>query len=214
VDSPETGGGTPHLGLERFNTWTHAVGAVLAFCGLLALLTRALREADPAKVASLAIYGVSLVALFTASAAYHGSRGRLKAVFRRLDHLAIYLAIAGSYTPFALLTLGDTHGRVLLVVVWCLAGLGFAMEFVPRARVYSVALYLAMGWAAAPVVVPLARALTGYGFAWLLASGLLYTAGTGFFVLDRRYPAAHGVFHVFVLAGSISHFVAVWVYVA
>jgi hemolysin III len=200
--------------LERFNTWTHAVGAILALCGLVGLLARTLGEADAPKIASLTVYGTSLVALFTASAVYHGTRGRTKAVFRRLDHLAIYLAIAGTYTPFALLTLGHAQGRVLLVAVWCLAAAGFALELMPRARVFSMVLYLLMGWLAMPVVVPLARALTAYGFAWVLAGGLLYTAGAGFFALDHRYPAAHGVFHVLVLAGSISHFVAVWMYVA
>ena len=199
--------------MERFNAWSHGVGAALALLGLLALLTRSLREADPAKVASLAVYGLSLVALYTASAAYHATRGRVRVVFRRLDHLAIYLAIAGSYTPFAWLTLGGVQGRVLLVAVWALAAVGFAMELVPRVRALSLGLYLVMGWLAVLVVIPLAEGLRGYGFAWLLGGGLLYTAGAGFFALDRRYPAAHGVFHMFVLAGSISHFVAVWVYV-
>jgi hemolysin III len=213
VDSP----GVPlsaRSALERFNAWSHGAGAALALCGLVALLTRSLREAEPAKVASLAVYGLSLVAIYTASAAYHATQGRVRAVFRRLDHLAIYLAIAGSYTPFALLTLGRAQGRVLLVAVWSLAAVGFALELVPRAaRTGSLALYLVMGWLAVPIVVPLARALTGYGFAWVLGGGLLYTAGAVFFAFDRRFPAAHGVFHVFVLAGSISHFVAVWVYV-
>jgi hemolysin III len=200
--------------VERFNAWSHGVGAALALFGLFALLTRSLRDADPAKVASLAVYGLSMLALYTASAVYHATRGRVRVVFRKLDHLAIYLAIAGSYTPFAWLTLGGAQGRVLLVAVWGLAAVGFAMELVPRARALSLALYLVMGWLAVPVVVPLAQALKGYGFTWVLAGGLLYTAGAGFFALDRRYPAAHGLFHVFVLAGSISHFVAVWVYVA
>jgi hemolysin III len=200
--------------MERFNAWSHGVGAALALLGLIALMTRSLGEGEPAKVASLAVYGLSLVAIYTASAVYHATHGRVRAVFRKLDHLAIYLAIAGSYTPFALLTLGRAQGRLLLVAVWSLAGVGFALELVPRARAYSLALYLVMGWLAVPIVVPLARALTGYGFAWVLAGGLLYTLGAVFFALDRRYPAAHGVFHVFVLAGSISHFVAVWVYVA
>ena len=200
--------------MERFNAWSHGVGAVLACVGLFALVIRARGEADPAKMASLAVYGLSLVALYTASAAYHAAQGRVRAVFRRLDHLAIYLAIAGSYTPFALLTLGQTQGRILLVAVWSLAALGFVIECVPRARVVSLALYLLMGWLALPVVAPLAESLTARGFAWVLAGGLLYTAGAACFALDRRYPAAHGAFHVFVLAGSISHYVAVWVYVA
>jgi hemolysin III len=199
---------------ERFNSWSHFAGALLALAALVALVARALSAGDPARLLSFAVYGASLVALYTASSLYHALQGRPKAVFRKLDHLAIYLLIAGTYTPFALLKLRNPLGLTLLAVVWCLAALGCVLEFVSRRRVFSVALYLGMGWLALAVVRPLAQALQGYGLTWVLAGGALYTLGTVFYALDRRFPSAHGVFHVLVLAGSASHFVAVWVYLA
>lgn len=201
-------------GLERFNSWSHFVGALLALAGLVALVSRALAADDRVKLLSFIVYGGSLVALYVASSLYHALDGRPKAVFRRLDHLAIYVLIAGTYTPFALLTLRDTLGTTLLAAVWGLAGLGFALEFVSRRRALSVALYLGMGWLALTVLRPLAQALQGHGLAWIVLGGVLYTLGTMFYALGRRHPAAHGVFHVLVLAGSVSHFVAVWVCLA
>lgn len=215
--------------VERFNSLTHLCGALAAAGGLVALMWRASGSADRVKLTSLAVYGLSLVALYTASATYHGVRGRLKAAFRKLDHMAIYVLIAGSYTPFALITLRDSWGPPLLVVVWALAALGIALEASERfpaqapapprrpivwRRVLAVALYLAMGWLALGVLRPLARALQGPGLALLLAGGGLYTLGTLFYALDRRYAHAHGVFHLLVLGGSACHYAAVWFWVA
>jgi hemolysin III len=204
------------------------VGALLAALGLAALVWRALDSADRVKLPSLVVYGSSLVALYVASTLYHAARGRLKALFRKLDHVAIYVLIAGTYTPFALVTLRDSWGVPLLAAVWTLAALGIALELSQRARaapasprprivrrrVAAVGLYLAMGWLALGALRPLARALEGGGLTLLLAGGVLYTVGTLFYALDRRYAHAHGVFHVFVLAGSACHYAVVWFWVA
>jgi hemolysin III len=200
--------------VERFNTASHLVGAVLAVAALITLVARATGQPDRAKLASVAVYGASLVALYSASSAYHAAAGRLKATLRRLDHLGITLLIAGTYTPFAVVSLRGTRGEWLLAAIWALAAIGCVLEFVPRAHGWSVGLYLLMGWLALSVLGPLSRALAGFGIAWVLLGGAFYTIGAVFYVLDRRWPAAHGVFHVLVLAGSAAHFVAVWVYVA
>ncbi len=199
---------------ERFNSASHFAGALLALAALAALVWRALGTGDRTRLVGLAVYGASLLALYTASTLYHSFEGPVKAWLRKLDHLAIYLLIAGTYTPFALLKLRDSLGLTLLVVIWALAALGAVIEFLPVTRALSVGLYLVMGWLAVGVFRPLALALDGAGLAWLLAGGALYTLGTVFYALDKRWPAAHGVFHVFVLAGSASHFVAVWGWVA
>lgn len=199
---------------ERFNSASHFAGALLALAALVALVWRAAGSGDRTRLAGLAIYGGSLLALYTASTLYHALEGRVKLFLRKLDHLAIYLLIAGTYTPFALLKLRDSLGLTLLVVIWALAALGIVIEFLPVTRALSVGLYLAMGWLALGVIRPLALALDGTGLAWVLAGGLCYTLGTVFYAFDKRWPAAHGVFHVFVLAGSVSHFVAVWGWVA
>lgn len=199
---------------ERFNCWSHGLGALLALAGLVALLARAAGGHDGLKLASLVVYGTSLVLLYSASAGYHALQGRAKTVFRKLDHLAIYLLIAGSYTPFGLVTLRDSAGPALLAAVWGLALLGCLLEFWTHRPGLAVGLYLGMGWLALLAIRPLAQALAGPGMTWLVVGGLCYTLGTAFFALDRRYPAAHGVFHVLVMGGSVSHFVAVWAYVA
>ncbi len=204
----------PLSAAERFNSASHLAGALLALAALVALVWRALGSGDRTRLASLAVYGGSLLALYTASTLYHAFQGPVKAWLRKLDHLAIYLLIAGTYTPFALLKLRDSLGLTLLVVIWSLAALGALIEFLPVTRALSVGLYLAMGWLALGVVRPMAAALDGAGLAWVLAGGLCYTLGTLFYAFDKRWPAAHGVFHVFVLAGSLSHFVAVWGWVA
>jgi hemolysin III len=200
--------------VERFNCASHLAGAVLALVALAALLYRGAADADTRKRVGLAVYGASLVALYVASSLYHAARGPAKRALRHLDHLGITLLIAGTYTPFALVTLRGERGMTLLVAVWAMALAGFVLEFVPRARALSVGLYVVMGWLAVTASGPLARALHGPGMAWLFAGGVLYTVGVPFYVVDRRVPFAHGVFHLFVLAGSATHFVAVWAYVA
>jgi len=199
---------------ERFNSISHLVGACLALVGAVALIVLASLRGDATKIVSLSIYGVSLLALYTFSTLYHSLKGRAKRVFRQLDHTAIYLLIAGSYTPLTLVVLRGRLGWALFVAVWALAVIGAVQEFrkVKGERVLSVVIYLTMGWLAVVALGPLARALGPAGFAGLIAGGLFYTSGIIFYALDRRLPVFHGVWHLFVLAGSIAHYLVVLIY--
>lgn len=200
---------------EKFNALTHLVGAILALAGAIVLVVLAALGGDPWKVVSLSIYGLTLVLLYSFSVLYHSLRGRAKSIFRELDHQSIYLLIAGSYTPFCLVTLRGLWGWSLLGVVWGLAVLGSLQELRPRseARILSVVIYLVMGWVALVALVPLLQALGPDGFAWVAAGGLFYTIGIVFYALDTRLTHAHGVWHLFVIAGSASHYVAILRYV-
>src|SRR5512140_2431024 len=200
---------------EKFNAVSHLVGAVLALAGAILLVVIASLAGDRWKVIGEVIYGATLVSLYSFSTLYHGVRGRAKDVLRELDHQGIYLLIAGSYTPFCLVTLLGPWGWSLLVLVWGLALLGGLQEFRPRsgARILSVVLYVVMGWVALVALVPLLRALGPDGFAWVAAGGLFYTVGIVFYALDTRVANAHGVWHLFVLAGSAIHYFAILYYV-
>ena len=201
---------------ERLNGISHLAGAVLAAVGLTLLVVSAGREGEPWKIVSFAVYGTTLLLLFVFSTLYHSLRGRAKSVFRRLDHLAIYLLIAGSYTPFALVTLRGAWGWSLFGVVWGLAVVGMALEYLPRRgpRILPVIVYLVMGWLALVALKPLLATLPLMGFVWLVAGGLCYTVGIVFYSLDERLRYAHGVWHLFVLGGATAHFFAVFYYVA
>ena len=196
---------------ERFNSATHLVGAVAAVIGTAVLIVTAARDGDPWKLAGFAIYGLSLVLLYSSSTLYHAAQGSWKKIFQKLDHLAIYVLIAGSYTPFLLVPLRDSVGWPVFTVVWTLAAAGMLIEFLPgdKRRVLPLILYLGMGWLAISISGPMLESLTAAGFAWVVAGGLLYTGGVVFYALDHRHRYAHGVWHLFVLAGSASHFIAV-----
>ena len=200
---------------EKFNAVSHIVGAVLALAGAIALVARAAVGGDAWKVVGVAVYGVTLVSLYSVSALYHSLRGRPKDVLRQLDHQSIYLLIAGSYTPFCLVTLRGPWGWSLLGVVWGFAALGGLQELRPNsgARILSVVIYVVMGWVALVAVIPLRQALGPAGFAWILAGGLFYTVGIVFYALDTRVNHAHGVWHLFVIAGSATQYVAILLYV-
>jgi len=201
---------------ERFNAWTHLVGAVLALIGMVWLLVVASLDGTPQKIVASAIYGVTLLSLYCISTTYHSLRGRAKAILRKLDHLSIYLLIAGSYTPFCLVALPEPWGGPLLAIVWTLALLGMLQELrqpLSGARTLSLAIYAAMGWLALVAVKPLLAALGRAGFGWLLAGGIAYTVGIVFFAFDERYRHWHGIWHLFVMAGSLLHFVAIFFYV-
>jgi len=200
---------------ERFNAWTHLVGALLACLGAIWLLVLAALDGSPVKIVSVAIYGLSLILLYSISTLYHSLRGRAKVVMRKLDHLSIYLLIAGSYTPFCLVTLAGAWGWTLFGIVWGLAVIGMLQEIKPRseARVLSLVIYAVMGWIVLVAVKPLLAALGGAGFAWLLAGGICYTVGIVFFVFDDRFRHWHGIWHIFVMVGSLLHFIAILFYV-
>jgi hemolysin III len=200
---------------ERFNGYTHLFGSVLALAGLVSLVTTAAQAGDPWKIVGASLFGAMLVVLYAVSTLYHSLRGRAKDVLRKLDHCAIYLLIAGTYTPFTLVSLRGPWGWSLFGVVWGLAVLGIVQEiwWAQGARWLSLAIYVVMGWLGLVAALPLVRALTPAGFAWLAAGGAIYTLGIVFYMLDERWPAAHGIWHLFVLGGSASHFVTVQRYV-
>ena len=200
---------------EKFNAWTHLAGGVLALIGTVWLLILAAMDGDLMKIVSVAIYGFTLVLLYSTSTLYHSVRGRAKAVMQKLDHLSIYLLIAGSYTPFCLVTLRGSWGWWLFGIVWSLAIIGMLQEIKPRseARVLSVVIYAVMGWIVLVAVKPLLSALGTAGFSWLVAGGVFYTVGIIFFAYDQRFRHWHGIWHLFVIAGSLLHFVAIVRYV-
>lgn len=201
---------------ERLNSYTHLAGSVLAAVGAPVLVILAARSGDAWKITGCAIYGLSLFLLYGSSTLYHSLRGRAKAVLRKLDHCSIYLLIAGTYTPFALVTLRGPWGWTLFGLAWGLAALGIAQEFVlgKSARRLSILIYVVMGWMGVAALRPLAAGLGTPGLAWLLAGGLLYTGGIFFYLLDERVRHFHGVWHLFVLGGSAAHFIAIAAYVA
>jgi hemolysin III len=202
--------------VERFNSISHLVGAVASTAGLACLLWIAARQGDPWKVASFSVYGLTLVFLYSCSGLYHGLTGTAKVFFRRLDHLAIYLLIAGTYTPLTLVALRGPWGWTLFGVVWGLAAVGMVLELLPLRgrRVLPVVLYLLMGWLCVPAIKPLLAVLPGAAFAWLLAGGLFYTAGIVFYGLGKKFFLFHALWHLLVLAGSLCHYLAILLYIA
>jgi hemolysin III len=200
---------------EKLNAVTHLIGAVLALAGSVVLIARAATGGDAWKIVSVSIYGVTLVLLYSLSTLYHSMRGRAKSILRKLDHHSIYLLIAGSYTPFCLVTLRGAWGWSLFGAIWGLAVLGHLEELRPKrgGRVLSVVLYAVMGWMVVVALNPLIKALGTAGCAWLIAGGLFYTIGIIFYALDTRLRHAHGIWHLFVLAGSAAHYIAIFGYV-
>ncbi len=202
---------------EKFNAITHLAGALLALVGGIVLIVLAARGGDSWKIVSVSIYGMTLMLLYSFSTLYHSLRGEAKNVLRKLDHHSIYLLIAGSYTPFCLVTLRGQWGWSLFGAVWGLAVAGSLQELLSknktRARILSVVIYVVMGWLALAAMFQLWQALGPGGFAWLLAGGLFYTIGIVFYVMDTRIKHGHGIWHLFVLAGSTSHYVAILNYV-
>lgn len=201
---------------ERFNGYTHLAGAFLALAGATVLIALAAMRADPWRLASFSIYGSTLILLYLASTLYHGSRGRAKDIFRKLDHCSIYLVIAGTYTPFALVSLKGPWSLTLFAAVWSLAFLGILQELwiAKGARLTSLAIYLLMGWIALIALEPLIEALSWNGFTWLLGGGLIYTAGIVFYLYDERFKHWHGFWHLCVLAGSAVHYTTILKFVA
>ncbi len=193
---------------EYFNSISHLVGAALALIGATVLITVAAIEGEPAKIVGFSIYGTSLFLLFLASTLYHSFYGRVKALFQMFDHIAIYLLIAGTYTPIALLAIGGETGTWLLVAVWGLALVGCVLESIPL-KVHdavSTTIYLAMGWSCVFAMDSIVAGMSPMAFNFLIAGGIFYTIGVVFYVLDNWYDWCHEVWHIFVLAGSAAHY--------
>ncbi len=200
---------------ERFNSITHLVGAALALAGLVVLVVFATLQGDIWKIISFSIYGTSLFLLYTLSTLYHSLRGRAKQIFLKLDHVAIYLLIAGTYTPLTLITLRGSWGWSLFGIVWGLAIIGIVVDTLHRqgSRSIQMVIYLLMGWLIVVALYPLVQVMPTGGLVLLVLGGLFYTGGIIFYVLDERIKHAHGIWHLFVLAGSISHYLIMLLYV-
>jgi len=192
----------------------HAIGIVLSIAGLVVLVELATLRGDGWDIGASIVYGSSLIVLFTASTLYHGiPNARAKEVLRLIDHSAIFLLIAGSYTPYTLISLRGPWGYTLFAIVWTLALIGITMEFLAvRRRSIRIGLYLGMGWIGLVAFNPLIDSLSSAGLSLLVASGLCYTLGIPFY-LWKRLPYNHALWHVFVLVGSALQFFTVLLYV-
>ncbi len=202
-------------GEELANAITHGIGVALSIVGLVLMVVVAATYGTAWHVTSVAIFGASLVLLYTSSTLYHSVPGaERKRMLRKFDHAAIFLLIAGTYTPFLLVSLRGPWGWSLFGVVWGLAVAGIALKFwfAGRFKVISTVIYLAMGWLVVLAVKPMSAALGAGGLGLLLGGGLCYTLGAGFY-LWKRLPYHHAIWHLFVLGGSGCHWAAVFVYV-
>ena len=207
----------PTIGLmeELANTLTHGIGLLLVLVAAPLLIVLAALHASAWHIVGVSIYGASLIVLYGASTAYHGVQyAPAKRVLRALDHSAIYLLIAGTYTPFMLVNLRGGWGWTLLALIWAIAIFGIIWKLFGQQHhmVLSTILYIVMGWLIIIAARPLFRAVPLGGLAWLLAGGLAYTLGVGFFS-SSRFRFNHAVWHIFVLVGSACHYVAVLHYV-
>lgn len=196
---------------ERFNSISHLVGASLALVGGSVLVTFAAMSGETDKIVSYSIYALTLFLLYLISTLYHSFPGPAKRVFRVLDHQAIYLLIAGTYTPFAMVALQGSLGWWMLGTIWGLAAVGVVLDGLRRTgpRIASLLLYLLMGWFCVFAMDSFVSALSPASLGWLIAGGIFYTTGIVFFILDNWYPWCHGVWHLFVIAGSASHYFSI-----
>ena len=202
-----------HIGEAVANSVTHGVGLVASLVALPVVVRATLaRGGDAAQTVGAVVFGLSLILLYGASTVYHSfAHSRARRVLRLIDHSAIYLLIAGSYTPFALGPLRGTFGTILLISIWTMALIGiFLKSFRGIGRQWlSTALYIGMGWISVLAIQPLITHVGAAGVWWLVAGGLCYTGGVVFYATDHRLRYGHAVWHLFVLAGSACHFFAV-----
>ena len=207
--------GSQTAGEELVNVITHGIGAAFGIAGLGALVVGAWRHSDVWRTASFIIYGATLVLLYLASAFYHGARSpHTKRLLQFFDHTAIYLLIAGTYTPFTLVSLRGPWGWTMFGLIWGLAVTGILLNvfFFGRLGFISTILYLLMGWLVVIAIKPVMDAVSVRGLVWLVAGGLSYTIGVVFYAW-HRLPYAHPIWHLFVLAGSVFHYFAIFFYV-
>ncbi len=203
------------LAEEIASSITHGIGAALGVVALVVLVILGAARGDTWHVVSFAVYGSTLVLLYVFSTLYHAfQRPGVKRVLRHLDHSAIYLLIAGTYTPFTLINMRGPWGWSLFGTIWGLALLGIGLNFilVGRSRILASLVYIGMGWLAVVAIKPLLATVPTGGIAWLVAGGLAYTFGVVFYIW-KKLPFNHAVWHLFVLAGSVCHFLAILLYV-
>ena len=191
---------------ERFNSITHLFGTGLAISGSAVLIVHASQQGDPWKIVSFSVFGAMMIVLYAISTLYHSIPGRAKAVLRKMDHGAIYLLIAGSYTPFTLVTLRGALGWTLFSAVWAMALFGVWRAWRTNDdRDPALWPYLVMGWLGATAAMPLFDGLGTEGVIWLMGGGALYSLGVVFYLNDTRWRHAHGIWHIFVMGGSAAH---------
>ncbi len=199
---------------ERINIVSHALGAVLSVVALLMLIQHPGLAGNPKATVSFVVFGLSLMTLYIASTVYHASKQPVRrARLRVVDHAAIYVLIAGTYTPFTIITLNSMLGWTILCIAWGLALTGSILKirFTGRYVLLSTLMYVAMGWLIVFAIKPLVANLDANGLRWLIVGGLSYTVGAIIYAI-RRIPFNHAIFHVFILVGSICHFIAVYYY--
>jgi len=196
---------------EKFNSISHLVGASFALVGGAVLVTMAAMDGELGKIVSYTIYAVTLFILYLSSTLYHSVSGSTKEFLQRVDHQAIYLLIAGTYTPFIVVAMNGNPRWQMLGLVWGIAAFGMILDALPRrgARILPVIIYLLMGWLCVLFPDSFLAALSPQSLGWLIAGGVFYTSGVIFYALDSWYPWCHGIWHLFVLAGSVSHYFAI-----
>ncbi|WP_417886077.1 PAQR family membrane homeostasis protein TrhA [Zunongwangia sp.] len=197
---------------ERLNVISHAFGFVLSILGFVLLLKKALKTGDSIVCFSFLVFGLSMLLLYLASTLYHSAKSEIKRYrLNILDHASIYVLIAGTYTPFSLLSLHGTIGWIIFISIWLLAILGIILKifYTGKYQTLSTIMYVAMGWIIILAIKPLLENLSSEGLIWLLAGGISYTVGALLFSLNKlKYN--HAIFHVFVLIGTFCHFCAVY----
>lgn len=196
---------------ELINALTHGLGAALAVAGLVLLIVLSCLYGNVWHIVSFSIFGATLVILYLASTLYHSfASKRVKDLFRKFDHMSIFLLIAGTYTPFCLAVLKGWIGWTVFGIVWGCALTGITMKafFTGKKELLSTIMYVVMGWLILPVIKPLYIGIPGISFVYLMLGGLCYTAGTYFF-MSKTIKYSHGIWHMFVLAGSVFHFFSV-----
>ncbi|WP_165090873.1 PAQR family membrane homeostasis protein TrhA [Neisseria yangbaofengii] len=203
---------------ERFNAYSHLAGALLALTGMVLLIVKAVENFEPYKLAGAITYGVCLLLLYLGSTLYHSIRQpKAKAMLQKVDHCMIYLLIAGSYTPFTLITLKGGWGWSLFGVSWGLALFGIIQELTigrkSEKRLLSLVIYVVMGWLILVAMCPLVKSLSATGLFWLALGGVLYSVGIYWFVNDTKIKYGHGIWHLFVMAGSLTQFICIYFYV-
>jgi len=200
---------------EKVNIFSHAFGLLLSILGLFLLVIHASINGTALHIVSFSIYGISLIVLYTASTLYHKAKSpELRSRLRVFDHASIYVLIAGSYTPFALITLTGGLGWLIFALSWGLATIGVVLKlfFTGRYTLVSTLMYVFMGWMIIFFINPLIDALSSDGVTWLVAGGVFYTVGAALYSI-KKIKFNHAIFHLFVLLGSFSHFVSVYFYV-
>ncbi len=201
---------------EKFNTFSHLIGALIAFVGVMLLMYLAVVRHDIPRIITFTIYGISTVLIYIISVLYHSAQGEQKRMFQRLDYIGIYFKIAGNYTPYMILAISGMAGYSILLVVWALALIGIYLEVFrrPKSATLRNILYVTMSATVIPVLSQLYHAVSLWGFALIMFGFLAYAVGFVFFLFDEKIKHGHGIWHMFVITGSMCQYLCLLMYVA